>query len=323
MAPELSVVILSYSQFDQTTGPCLDSLREVDTADLEIIVVDNDSDEATLNRLAAAASKDHRIRLVLNKENRGFAGGNNDGVAHAHAETIVLLNSDTRVLPNSLSLLANLLDDIDAPAVIGPVTNAAGNEQQIYFYQGDVQSILTQGELWSHHAARSFFHTDMLSFFCVAMRKETYDELGGLDESYSPGFYEDADFCFRAVQKGVQLVVLEESFVYHAGSASFAAMPEVTARLLKDNREKFRQIHGNITQEHVREKNLQVLAGYVKEFKQSGGSDSLAFRYLNRLSRAEELIPRNPLKKIRYWLKLQKMIKAGKRLTEGHSVQMV
>ena len=110
MAPELSVVILSYSQFDQTTGPCLDSLREVDTADLEIIVVDNDSDEVTLNRLAAAASEDHRIRLVLNKENRGFAGGNNDGVAHARAGTIVLLNSDTRVLPNSLSLLANQLD---------------------------------------------------------------------------------------------------------------------------------------------------------------------------------------------------------------------
>jgi GT2 family glycosyltransferase len=313
MAPELSVVILSYNQFDQTTGPCLASLSKVDTLDCEIIVVDNGSDDITLEHLTAAASKNSRIRLILNKENRGYAGGNNDGVAQAQAEAIVLLNSDTRVLPESLPLLVSQLANMSGPTVVGPVTNAAGNEQQLFIKSGTVQSILDQGSVWSSHAGGSFFSTDQLSFFCVAMLKKTYLDLGGLDESFSLGFYEDADFCYRAVMAGVDLQVMEEAFVYHAGSASFSTMPEMTKKLLKQNKKRFREKNGKVKLEHVRYKNLHVMRGYVEAQDNEGNSQPFTYRFQNRMCRAHELIPNNPLKKILYLQQLKKLVRMAKK----------
>ena len=307
MVPELSVVILSYNQYDLTTGSCLSSLSQVDTPSLEIIIVDNASDETTLQKLTSAASQDSRIKLILNRENRGFAGGNNDGVAQAQAGTIVLLNSDARVLPDSLLLLAHQLELMPDCTILGPVTNSAGNEQQIYFDSGDVQSVLEQGALWSSHAQGSLVETDQLSFFCIAMRKETYQGLGGLDESFSLGFYEDTDFCCRAIRSGVNLQIMEEVFVYHAGSASFSKIPETTRKLLKENGKRFRKKYGRLKQKHVRFKNLNVLHGYIEEMSRDGCSPSLSFRFHNRFCRARQLTPNNPLKQLFYGLRLKKI----------------
>lgn len=317
MVPELSVIILSFNQYDLTTGPCLISLAQVDTPVLEIIIIDNGSDDITVQKLTSAASQDSRIKLIMNKENRGFAGGNNDGVAQAQGETIVLLNSDTRVLPESLSLLARQLGSIPGPAVLGPVTNSAGNEQQIYYDPGDVGSILGQGALWSSHARGSLIETDQLSFFCVAMRKETYLDLGGLDESFSLGFYEDADFCCRASRCGVNLQIMEESFVYHTGSASFSKIPETTRKLLKENGKRFRKKNGRMKQKHVRVKNLDLLQGYISEMAGEVYSPSLAFRFHNRICRAKQLDPNSPLKRVFYRLRLQKIIRLANRINQA------
>ena len=313
MAPELSVVILSLNQYDLTTGPCLASLSQADIPGLEIIIVDNGSDDATVRKLARAASQDSHIRLIMNRENRGFAGGNNDGVALAQAGTIVLLNSDTRVLPESLPLLVRQLESMPGRTLLGPVTNSAGNEQQIYCDSGDAGYVLDQGALWSDNARGSMVKTDQLSFFCVAMRKETYLDLGGLDESFSLGFYEDADFCCRALRSGVNLQIMEEAFVYHTGSASFAKIPETTKKLLKENGKRFRKKNGRMKLKHVRYKNLDVLQGYVEEMSREGCSPSLAFRFHNRSCRARQLLPNNPLKQIFYGLRLQKILRLARR----------
>jgi GT2 family glycosyltransferase len=313
MRPELSVVILSYNQFAGTTGPCLESLARVTAPELEIIVVDNCSDGKTRTLLQQAAGRDSRLRLLLNEENRGYAGGNNDGVALARADLIVLLNSDTLVLPRSLALLADGLRSSSAPLILGPVTNAAGNEQQIFVRPGSVEEILQQGKVWSGHARGSSFATDQLSFFCVAMAKKTYAELGGLDEGFGLGFYEDTDFCCRAARQGLALSVLEESFVYHRGSASFATMPARTRELLKLNRRRFREKNGRVAMAHVRAKNLGVLRRYLAEPAEERSDASWRYRFNNRLDRAAELQPNNPLKRLLYLWRLDKVRQAARR----------
>jgi len=308
MVPELSVIILSYNNFAETTRPCLESLARVRALRLELIVVDNGSDEPTRCGLAEAARRDERMRRALKMRTWVFGGGNNDGVAVAGSELVVLLNSDTRVLKNSLSLLAAKLYTTSAPLVLGPVTNAAGTEQQIYCNNGTVADLLAQGTLWSNKSHGSFFSTDQLTFFCVAMARTTYLELGGLDESFGVGFYEDADFCCRAAGQGISLQVMEEAFVYHQGSASFSKHPERVRRLLKENRNRFEKKHGNSRTMHVRKKNLQVLTGYLLEADGGDGfSSSTSYRFTNRLRRAHELTPNNYLKKIMYWRQLRQL----------------
>lgn len=311
MRPELSVIILSYNQFQATTGPCLESLARVSTPELEIIVVDNGSAAESRTLLRQAAAQDPRVRLLLNETNRGYAGGNNDGVALARAEQIVLLNSDTRVLPGSLAALAAGLAASSVPVLLGPVTNAAGNEQQIFLAPGGVEDILRQGEIWSRHARGSTFATEQLPFFCVAMAKTTYAMLGGLDEGYGQGFYEDTDFCCRAVQQGISLRVVEESFVYHQGSASFSAMPARTRELLRLNRRRFLAKNGPVILPHPRENNLRVLWGYLAAAERKVPDPSWHYRFRNRLERARELRPNNPLKRLRYGWHLRKLLRAA------------
>jgi GT2 family glycosyltransferase len=315
MIPDLSVIILSYNHFAETTGPCLASLARVRDLDLELIVVDNGSDDPTRSALAEAARQDGRIRLILHEKNRGYAGGNNDGVAAAASDLIVLLNSDTRVLENSLSLLVRELRAAPASLVLGPVTNAAGTEQQIFCHGGTVEEILQQGTRWSENGRGSFFSTDQLTFFCVAMGRRTYLDLGGLDESFGIGFYEDADFCRRATDESVSLKVMEESFVYHQGSASFAGEQEKVRRLLRENRRRFEKKHGKTREIHVREKNLRILQGYCTEAGVAHGfSPSLAYRFTNRIRRAQELMPNSFLKKLPYRSRIKQIKETASQL---------
>jgi len=323
MNPELSVVILSYNNFAETTGPCLESLNRVQDLDLEIIVVDNNSDELTRSALSLAAEGNIRTKVIFNKQNRGYAGGNNDGVAAATSDLIVLLNSDTRVLKNSLSLLAAQLRKATTPLVLAPVTNAAGTEQQIFCNGNSVEEVLFQGAKWSENGCGSFISTDRLTFFCVAMKRKTYLDLGGLDESFGIGFYEDADFCHRAVLQGVSLQIMEESFVYHHGSASFAQEARKARKLLKANKCRFEKKHGKHKEVHVRMKNLQVLQGYCNEAVANHGfSSPLAFRFANRIKRAQELMPNNYLKKIKYRSQVKQIEQTALQLGYRHGNEL-
>jgi len=288
---------------------------------LEIIVVDNGSDRGTVEGLKRAAARDGRIRLLLHPENRGFAAGNNDGVELATAEYILLLNSDTLVPDTGPALLLRHLQAAERACLVGPVTNAAGNEQQLFIREGsDPAAVLRQGTEWCRHAAGSVLPTDQLSFFCVAMARDTYQRLDGLDPAFGLGFYEDADFCCRAAQQGIALQVLEECFVYHQGSASFARQPESVKKLLAANRKLFRDKHGRGRQTHVRWKNFRVVEDYLAEMEKTG----ISRWYLveNRLARARQLTPNNPLKKIVYGYRLARLEKAGRHIMAARAAKL-
>lgn len=87
MTLRLSVIVLSYNRFAETTGPCLSSLR-ADPAldDYEILVVDNASDDGTRSALRAAVRLHPAMRLMENPANLGYAGGNNGGMRVATGE---------------------------------------------------------------------------------------------------------------------------------------------------------------------------------------------------------------------------------------------
>ena len=309
MVADLSIIIVSYNQFSGTTGPCLQSLAAVHDIDLEIIVVDNGSDQQTRLALKEAAVLDERIRLVLHKDNKGFASGNNDGVQLASADCILLLNSDTLVPKYVPAAMVRRLQESLVPCLVGPVTNAAGNEQRIYITEGsDEASVLAQGDSWRRHARGSVFQTDQLPFFCVAMARKTYIDLGGLDSAFGLGFYEDTDFCCRAAQHGIILLVNEECFVFHQGSACFSQVPASVKRLLAENRKRFRARHGKNEGCHVRWKNLKVLQGYLDQYQEGGVCRKYLFA--NRLEMARRLTPNNPIKKIGYGWQLTRLKKA-------------
>lgn len=306
---KLSIIIVSYNQYHHTTGPCLNSLIQDRTLEnAEIIVVDNCSDSETKKNLQNAERSDSRITVIFNDENRGYAGGNNDGVKSATGDILILLNNDTIVTHGAFHCLASLLIQHPDWAMVGPMTNDCGNDQKIYTDGNTVDEILGQGALWCSHSNRFHYETDLLGFFCVAMRKRVYNQLGGLDESFGLGFYEDTDFCFRAFKKGLKMVITEDAFVYHYGSGSFSKVPSETKALLKKNKKIFRQKHGTYpTFDHVRHKNLAAMQRYDEILAETGYDKSLIYKFENRYRIARQQMPNNPLKKYFYLKKLNRL----------------
>ncbi|MFH2218781.1 MAG: glycosyltransferase family 2 protein [Pseudomonadota bacterium] len=312
MGFKTSVIIVSYNNFDTTTGPCLESLF-ADTTDpgREIILIDNASQDDTPKKLEEQVSGRSDVRVVLNDANRGFAGGNNDGANIARGEILILLNSDTRVPADAMGKLSRMLSDHPDWGMLGPVTNEAGNEQKIFVESLEPERIIREGDGWCSHSRGDCFSSERLDFFCVAVRKTDYEKLGGLDEQFGPGYYEDTDFSIRAKRAGLNMIFTEDVFIYHKAGKSFSKMGrKYVKNLMRENRKKLEKKHpGRVELHHIRDRNMHVMNQYVLLKKDVGGVEdaALAYKFDNRLKLARTMNPGNPLKKLIYRGRLNRL----------------
>jgi GT2 family glycosyltransferase len=231
---------------------CLTSVLEnTEYPNFELIVVDNASSDGTVEELQSIAGRFPNIKVILNEHNAGFGPGNNQGLAAATGEILVLLNNDTVVPRGWLTRLARHLDD-SAIGLIGPATNRSCNEAQIdipYQTYGEFQAVArSQGE--QHEGERFLIRMPMM--FCVAFRRDTYERLGPLDERYEVGMFEDEDYALRAKAAGLQVAWTPEVYVHHAYHASIGKLlptGEYT-RLVKLNQERFEEKWGICWERH-------------------------------------------------------------------------
>jgi len=219
----VAIVVLTYNSLEQTTKPCVESVYRVKTEiDFELILVDNCSVDGTRDYLKGISGKYENIRIILNDKNLGYAAGNNVGIKSIEAEYYVLLNSDTIVTDYWLDGLVNFFEKYSDVGMVGPVSNSVGNEQVIHVDFINEEDVIEEGLCWASRCRGDFFYTEMLGFFCVAIRKEIIDSVGILDESFGLGMFEDDDYCLRVRLQGNRLACVEDVFVYHKGSISFS-----------------------------------------------------------------------------------------------------
>jgi GT2 family glycosyltransferase len=311
MTIQTSVIIVTYNNFDTTTGPCLKSLLKHDKKrDFEIVLIDNASQDDTPEKVRALAEKEEDVRLLVNNVNRGFAGGNNDGAKIARGKILILLNSDTIVSPGAIEKLTQPLDDHPDWGMLGPVTNEAGNEQKIFTTSGDQDEIIRQGEEWCEYSKGDYFLSERLDFFCVAVRKSIYEQLGGLDEQFGVGYYEDVDFSIRASLEDIKMMVAEDCFVYHRSGETFSKIGrERIKSLMRENKRILKKKYpGTVKLFHMRDMNLNIMRQYLLLRKERPiNRDRLNYKFNNRLLLANTMYPRNPFKKLLYYFKLKRI----------------
>jgi GT2 family glycosyltransferase len=239
-APPVSIVIVTYNNLP-FTKLCLASLIQNTIApDYEVIVVDNASTDGTPDYLGELAQANPLVRVIINDTNRGFAAANNQGLAAARGEVLVLLNNDTIVPPLWLAALVSRLDD-PRVGLAGPVTNRIGNEAEIETTYRTYGEMLRFAAAQAQAAHGQAFDIPVPCMFCLAVRRDAYERIGPLDERFEVGLLEDDDYARRAHDADYRTVCAEDAFVHHFGQASFGALVPTGeyGRILAANRLRF------------------------------------------------------------------------------------
>ncbi|WP_223065952.1 bifunctional glycosyltransferase family 2 protein/class I SAM-dependent methyltransferase [Paenibacillus caui] len=230
-----SIIIITYNQL-KYTQECIASIRQyTEAGTYELIVIDNNSTDGTQEWL----SSQQDILSVLNTQNFGFPKGCNQGIALAKGETVLLLNNDTVVTPRWLELLLERLYSDECIAAVGPVTNNMSNYQQIQVPYKTIDEMITFADQYNKPDDDAYEYRLRLMGFCLLMKKQIIEQIGFLDERFSPGNYEDDDLSYRIIEAGYHLVLCKNVFIHHYGSVSFGAQNDKYTALLKKNKQKF------------------------------------------------------------------------------------
>ena len=234
----VSVLIVNYRVYDDL-DQSLAALEGVLTADDEIIVIDNESDQA---RLSALQARHPRVRSIASATNLGFAAGVNRAARDARHPMLLVLNPDALVKGSVVETLAAWLRDHPDTGVVGPrIFNPHGTVQPsarrfpgISTAIGGRTSWLTERFPNNWISRRNLLgldgtdpiDADWIAGSCFMTTRKAFDAAGGFDESFFL-YWEDADYCRRLQALGFKSTYLPNVSVQHSGGRSSALVPRL------------------------------------------------------------------------------------------------
>ncbi|PKO62512.1 MAG: glycosyl transferase family 2 [Betaproteobacteria bacterium HGW-Betaproteobacteria-18] len=224
-APLVSIIICTRNRVD-LLRQCVEGVtQKTDYENIEIIIVDNGSDEnATLVYLDSLRASG-AARIVLHPAAFNFAELNNLAVQQAQGELICLLNND--VVPINSEWLTEM-----AAHALRPEIGAVG--AKLYYPNDTIQhaGVLLNGVAAEHlhlgykrssvgygNRACLAQNYSAVTAACLVIRKSTWEEVGGMDETFAVAF-NDVDFCLRVRRQGYRNLWLPQVELYHYESAS-------------------------------------------------------------------------------------------------------
>ncbi len=221
-APDLSIVIVAWNVRDLV----LDCLASIADARLslryEVILVDNGSADGSV---AAVARQFPDVQVIALPRNVGFAAGNNQGIWKAAGRHMVLLNSDTIVLPGGLERCVAWLDAHPDVGVVGPQLLNPDRTLQNCIHNSPtlVSEVVSQSLLrrlfprrWpsKHKRYAGPVEVEAVLGACLFVRADVVRDVGPIDEDYF-FFLEETDWCHRIRRRGWRVVHLPDAFVIH------------------------------------------------------------------------------------------------------------
>lgn len=243
----LAIIVVSWN-VGELLRACLQSLRRYPATrhPQHVIVVDNASTDGTVEMLARDFPE---VQLVANATNRGFTGGNNDGLAcvQAHIERdpttassapwfVLLLNPDTEVMPGTLDALLAYAEAHPDVGVVGPqLLHPDGNIQSSRrhfptWWTALFESTWLQGyaprAVLDHYYAREcadheVCEVDWVVGAAMLVRWAVVQQVGGLDERNFFMYSEELDWCKRIREAGWKVVYLPHArIIHHEGKSS-------------------------------------------------------------------------------------------------------
>lgn len=219
----IAVILVNWKKYN-LTSKCIDSLNKSNYKNFKIILVDNEYSEKSLIDLR---NKHKELIVFKEKNNLGFAGGNNIGIRYAlenDYDYIMLLNNDTEVKENFILPLVERIEKDHFLGAVQPLILNFSNKSIIWNAGGKLNKFLglTSTRLNNNKLNSSIVfddYTDWISGCCILIKSEILTKVGLLDEKFF-NYYEDVDWSLRMKNLGYDLGFVKESIIYHHGSSS-------------------------------------------------------------------------------------------------------
>lgn len=228
----IDIVIPVYGAYELLRA-CIQSVRQYTTHPYRLFLVDDNSarqpgNEPLMRYLMHLTDGGTHVHLAQRR--LGFPGNCNRGVAMTDSALFLLLNSDVEATPNWLAALVAAVNapcapDVGLVGIVGsrllfPPTRDTAHAGRIQHagvafnkngapyhpfrgYQANAPEVMRRLELQAVTGA------------CMLVRRETWDTVGGFDEAFIGGQYEDMDFCLSAGREGYRVVYEPKSVLYH------------------------------------------------------------------------------------------------------------
>lgn len=222
---DISIIIVSYNTA-HLIADCLISVHAAHEMEKEIFVVDNASLDKSAEIIAARFPN---VKLIANKENRGFGPANNQVLKDCRGRYVVFLNPDTTVEPDTLRKAISYMDEHQQIGLAGAtILNPDGSLQPSVSYKYPGEKFVT-GE----RAGLPGEIACVLGAFMIA-RKSLLIDLHGFDEDFFL-YGEDQDLCRRIRKRGFSIGYIEDAKVFHLGGQSEmkTAPPDLFTKKLK------------------------------------------------------------------------------------------
>ncbi|WP_324718099.1 glycosyltransferase family 2 protein [Carboxydochorda subterranea] len=245
---DVSVIIITYRNVEVAVRAIESALSAVKECGLsgEVIVVDNGSPTDVVAQLAR-----YPVNLITLGANLGFAKANNVGARRARGRVLLFVNSDAFLSADALQCMIRNLASVSTMGAVGPLeVDAVGNPRRTWWPKPNpVLDPMRRGLLRLRVGRvevpkQPRITVPYLPGFCVALRREAFESVGGWPENYT--FYgEDVILGYKLRKAGWLQAVVTECRVVHLGGAS-TPETERLSRLFRSRRKMYRETHGRL-----------------------------------------------------------------------------
>lgn len=231
MLPKVFIIILNWNNWPDVLE-CLSSLKNNDYPNYQVVIIDNGSREKP-------QVSDSEIKIIYNKENLGFSGGNNVGIKYAlekGADYVLLLNNDTIVSRDFLTKLVEAGESNKKFGILGPKIYFADQKEKIWFAGGQVNWLYNKGTMRGYNEidkgqydssstsakggpASDGQETDYITGCCLLIKRAVIEKIGLMPEDYFL-YYEDTDWSLAAQEVGFKCIFVPGAKIWHKGSKS-------------------------------------------------------------------------------------------------------
>ena len=287
----LSIIIVNWNTRELLAG-CLRSLPKgagaFERSGIEIFVVDNASSDGSADMVREQFPS---VRLIENTENVGFARANNQALREAKGAQLLLLNPDTVVTEGALDRLQHVLVGRLEVGIVGAqLLNADGSHQMSYSVFPSLWAELPLvNRLLNPVRATLAIRTsvgslvvqsvDWVSGACLMIKREVYEVIGGLDESFWL-YTEETDWCYRARAAGWDVLTVPQAQVYHLARAASSQRFALTMLHFYQSRVRFARKHRGPVHASAMKQVLQLKAAIWRR-RPAGSPLRYAYRDLS------------------------------------------